>query len=257
MTRRPNKDTSHLFGWICAAGLLLGFVVYLLWSGPGRAWLCSAGDAECARDWIAALSGWAAIVAAVPTVFFLQRQIADANRHQQENLEILQRHQQENIEISLMPQFAVAHRARVHLRDQSDLLWRLRQFRRMGNRIAKTTRERDDILKALSTIDEVLRNQDLRQFNESIAGEQVEIRSALDREVEQCRERIVDYQRRVNLDVPLDDMLERMMYQEIAASYLSDAVKYFEEYLADRDAAAREFLRKWGQQSPAPVIDFE
>lgn len=255
--RKPTKDVSHLFGWICAAALILGFVVYLLWSGPGRAWLCSAEDSECARDWIAALSGWAAIVAAVPTVFFLQRQIADANRHQQENLEILQRHQQENIEISLMPQFAVAHRVRIHFRSHLKLFWSLRQFKEMGSRVGKSSRERGDLLDALSSIDELLRNEDLREFNESIAGEPTELRSALAHEIERCRERLTDYQKRASLDVPLDDMLERMMYQDMVASYLSDAVNLFHEYLAERDAAAREFLRKWGQSSPAPVIDFD
>lgn len=57
---------------------------------------------NCALSWIGALSGWGAVVAAICTVVYLQRQIADANRHHREMLAL-----------ALQPKLAIANRARI------------------------------------------------------------------------------------------------------------------------------------------------
>ncbi|WP_320202051.1 hypothetical protein RMR16_023835 (plasmid) [Agrobacterium sp. rho-13.3] len=43
--------------------------------------LCVPNEA-CIREWIAATSGWAAVIAAFLTIFYLSKQISDADRHQ-------------------------------------------------------------------------------------------------------------------------------------------------------------------------------
>lgn len=57
---------------------------------------------NCALSWIGALSGWGAVVAAVGTVVYLQRQITEANRHHREMLAL-----------ALQPKLAIANRARI------------------------------------------------------------------------------------------------------------------------------------------------
>gem|GEM_PF-6199561 len=53
-----------------------------------RDFACSSDETDCFREWVSALGGWAAVAAAAPTIFFLSRQISDANRHQQETMRV-------------------------------------------------------------------------------------------------------------------------------------------------------------------------
>lgn len=79
---------------ITALTLAAAAVAFALWLGINEAGLllCVPGDA-CVREWLSALSGWAAVVAAVPTIMFLSKQIRDADRHQRTSFAIqLRRH---------------------------------------------------------------------------------------------------------------------------------------------------------------------
>ncbi|MHA7968093.1 hypothetical protein [Rhizobium sp. CAU 1783] len=54
--------------------------------------LCLPGEA-CLREWISATSGWAAVIAAIPTILYLSKQVRDADRHQRTGFAIqLRRH---------------------------------------------------------------------------------------------------------------------------------------------------------------------
>ncbi|CAN7283865.1 hypothetical protein [Neorhizobium tomejilense] len=48
---------------------------------------------SCIREWISATSGWAAVIAAVPTIWYLSRQVRDADVHQKTNFAIQLRRQ--------------------------------------------------------------------------------------------------------------------------------------------------------------------
>ncbi|MDP9560524.1 UNVERIFIED_ORG: hypothetical protein J2740_001713 [Rhizobium nepotum] len=54
----------------------------------GRSAFCGPETEQCFREWIAAVGGWVALGAAVPTVLYVARQVSDANRHQRENMQI-------------------------------------------------------------------------------------------------------------------------------------------------------------------------
>ncbi|HEV7323137.1 MAG TPA: hypothetical protein VGO04_31420 [Ensifer sp.] len=103
MANNDDEDASHLFGWLCATLILAGVVVFALWSGPGRDLMCLPEETKCAREWLAALSGWAAVAAALPTVWFINRQIRDTNRHHAES-----------IALQLLPTLALTHRIAEH-----------------------------------------------------------------------------------------------------------------------------------------------
>jgi hypothetical protein len=70
-----------------AAGLAGGFAAYFLtgWIFTEYAW-CVEGEEHCIRDWVAALSGYFAVVAAGVTAWVIWRQIVTANQHQAENV---------------------------------------------------------------------------------------------------------------------------------------------------------------------------
>lgn len=48
---------------------------------------CVEGEA-CFREWLSATSGWAAVLAAIPTILYLSVQIRDADRHQRTDFAI-------------------------------------------------------------------------------------------------------------------------------------------------------------------------
>jgi hypothetical protein len=79
--------------WIknCVAilALLLPVTIILLWLSPAIHvdTLCKAGD-DCIREWVSALSGWAAVVAAYATIRTMNAQRAEADKYQRENTEL-------------------------------------------------------------------------------------------------------------------------------------------------------------------------
>lgn len=72
----------------CAV-LILPAAVFLIWLSPWdhRELFCKADEA-CVREWISALSGWVAALAAYVTIRTMNGQRAEANRHQRENVEL-------------------------------------------------------------------------------------------------------------------------------------------------------------------------
>lgn len=70
-----------LYGWIAVGLALIGYLV-VVWHGPQfQELVCADGGKDCFREWVSALGGWAAVGAAIPTVFYLSRQVTDADRH--------------------------------------------------------------------------------------------------------------------------------------------------------------------------------
>jgi hypothetical protein len=90
--------------WPIFAGaiLVVAFLAGLFGSSFFETLCGTQGDCARARDWIGALSGWGAVVAAVWTIAFIQRQIADENRRHREILAL-----------ELHPKLALARRARM------------------------------------------------------------------------------------------------------------------------------------------------
>lgn len=82
---RNDKDMGWLVAYGLAAALL---IITILNSELVEAAACAADDKHCLRDWVAALSGWAAVIAAVPTVVFLSRQVAIAQRQAQDTFKV-------------------------------------------------------------------------------------------------------------------------------------------------------------------------
>lgn len=60
--------------------MLLAILVLFFRLLYGREPFCAA-DEHCLREWISSLGGWAAVFVAVPTVLYLSRQVADADKH--------------------------------------------------------------------------------------------------------------------------------------------------------------------------------
>lgn len=76
------REQWDKWGWIIPSVVIVIGILRLLY---GREPFCASGpDEHCLREWMSALGGWAAVGAAIPTVFFLSRQIASADRHHKE-----------------------------------------------------------------------------------------------------------------------------------------------------------------------------
>lgn len=78
------------WGWIVAVAIIAVGFLRLIW---GREAFCGEDTEHCFREWVSALGGWAAVAAAVPTIFYLSRQVKDAEKHQRTNFAIQLRRQ--------------------------------------------------------------------------------------------------------------------------------------------------------------------
>ncbi|RWY82397.1 hypothetical protein EHI44_24210 [Rhizobium leguminosarum] len=72
---------------IAGAIMIATLVSVILGFEPARSSFCKPDDI-CLRDWLSALSGWAAVIAAYFTIRKMNEQQKESNRHQRENIEL-------------------------------------------------------------------------------------------------------------------------------------------------------------------------
>ena len=74
---------------VAVIAFVLPATVVLLWLSPAihATTLCKADD-PCIREWVSALSGWVAVAAAIPTIFYLDKQVRIANKANSNNAKI-------------------------------------------------------------------------------------------------------------------------------------------------------------------------
>ncbi|OCJ03545.1 hypothetical protein A6U86_31010 [Rhizobium sp. AC27/96] len=73
------------YGWIICILLLLLFFLPLVWSSSS---FCRNADSDCLRNWISATGSWAALFAAIPTIFYLSRQVQAAMKANENSAKI-------------------------------------------------------------------------------------------------------------------------------------------------------------------------
>ncbi|NTA46863.1 hypothetical protein G6L34_01990 [Agrobacterium tumefaciens] len=79
---KKQESLGYWVGWFVAFGIAAVFFVYVVWQSPNlRALACNKGETDCFRQWLSASGSWVALIAAVPTLIFLSRQIRDTDRH--------------------------------------------------------------------------------------------------------------------------------------------------------------------------------
>lgn len=233
------REFFDRYGWVIAAGIfVIGFLRVLY----GREPFCGDGPGEehCAREWFAALSGWAAVAAAVPTIISLRKQIAEANRHQLEN-----------VEISLMPTFALASRVRELVRRQLGPVLDLKGFERRGDKIGRSPLERKELWDAARAVIALLDDADLVKFNATLAAELTDRRVWIDRSAAKLIELVERYDQALQAQA-IDDELHRLEYRVFIQSAVGTLRECLEEYLVDRDDKARSFLLRWNQPANEP-----
>lgn len=87
--KNNQDDWGYWAGWVIAFCLAAAFFVYNLWHGSSlRGAVCKPEEADCFRQWVSALGGWAAVAAAVPTIFYLSRQVSDASKNHREMVQL-------------------------------------------------------------------------------------------------------------------------------------------------------------------------
>ncbi|MDX3976571.1 hypothetical protein [Shinella sp.] len=97
--------------------IIIGFLRVLF----GRSPFCSSTTEHCFREWVSALGGWAAVAAAVPTIYYLAKQVRSAIDHQRVNFAL---QIQSNMNLA-----AAAKQTSIEVRSQIDLVQRtLRSF---------------------------------------------------------------------------------------------------------------------------------
>lgn len=84
MTSR--QDRGYWMGWIVAAGIAVAFLgtiaIYMFLT---NAFCTGVSGEHCVREWVSALGAWVALLAAIPTVAILFRQVRDAKQHHLDN----------------------------------------------------------------------------------------------------------------------------------------------------------------------------
>lgn len=71
-----KNDFGYWLGWCFAFGMMgLFFISLLLHLDAGRNVFCTPDEQKCAREWLSALGGWAALIAAIPAAWFVFKQV--------------------------------------------------------------------------------------------------------------------------------------------------------------------------------------
>lgn len=233
------REYFDRYGWLLA---FLALVLVCVVAIYGRDLFCASAEPQCTREWLSALGGWFAGVVAFLTITSMRIQISDASRHQQEN-----------VEISLMPVFALSFRVRDLVQKQVGLLHDLKSLERRGDRVGRRPMERTDLWNAARAVSAFLNNQDLVEFNTTVATEPFQTRHWLDRYVME----VIGLVERYNNDVTNgqgDDELHRLRYRVFIHGAVSDLARDLESYLRDRDEKARGFLERWRQPAGEPLV---
>lgn len=80
--KNNQDDWGYWSGWVIAFCLAAAFFVYNLWHGSSlRGAVCKLEEEDCFRQWVAALGGWAAVAATVPSIIYLATQVRTTERH--------------------------------------------------------------------------------------------------------------------------------------------------------------------------------
>lgn len=69
---------ANIWDWLGPLALVTIFICYLFLSTSSEISLCEG--ANCLREWLAALSGWAALGAAIVTLSVMREQVEDQRR---------------------------------------------------------------------------------------------------------------------------------------------------------------------------------
>ncbi|WP_429813512.1 hypothetical protein [Ensifer sp. B1-9] len=232
------REFFDRYGWAVGVAIAaLGFFRVLY----GREPFCGSDGEHCAREWASALSGWIAAAVAFPTLLSLQRQISEANRHQQEN-----------IEINLMPTFALALRVRELVMRQTGLIIGLKRNLRRGDKLGRSPHERRELGETARVIaTSLLGSPDLINFNTTVAGELSGNRYWIEREVAHLHDLLIRYDQDVR-SKPDDDEFFRTEYRVFIHDSVDTVLENLEPYLLDRDEQARLFLLRWNQPAREP-----
>ena len=78
-----DRDSVLVTAYSLFAGAVLGFTIAQIAKVPT---LCSADNLNCIRDWLAATSGWAAVIAAAITALIINQQIRRSSEQHLEQM---------------------------------------------------------------------------------------------------------------------------------------------------------------------------
>ncbi|MGF6257338.1 hypothetical protein [Ensifer sp. LBL] len=153
-----DKDFGYYTGWGVAYALVAGIFIYILWQGGAENWCAPEDNGSCFREWVGVLSGWAAAAVAVPSIFFLSRQIRTSDRQHQTALLMAMR-----------PLHAAAWRvrelARIARNEASDVAERWADMEKIQNgKLGVVEQFRVDIANLRARID----TEDFRFFERSV-----------------------------------------------------------------------------------------
>ncbi|MFK0161767.1 hypothetical protein [Rhizobium sp. NPDC090279] len=73
------------YGWLLCIAALTFFFSRMLWGEPT---FCGTAEGQCLRSWVSATGGWLAILAAIPTITYLSRQVNAAVKANENNAKI-------------------------------------------------------------------------------------------------------------------------------------------------------------------------
>ncbi|WP_092771287.1 hypothetical protein [Agrobacterium fabrum] len=73
---QSKGDVGYWLGWCLAFGMSGLFLIFLILQlDAGRGVFCTPDEQKCAREWLSALGGWAALIAAIPAAWFVFKQV--------------------------------------------------------------------------------------------------------------------------------------------------------------------------------------
>ncbi|KQW62876.1 hypothetical protein ASD02_01780 [Ensifer sp. Root1252] len=220
---RSSKYYSHYYGWFVATLLAIALATVMLVDPQSiGARYCTVDAPNCVREWVSALSGWAALLAAWVTI------------------QTMNRHQRESLELQIRPQLATATAA-----DQAifQVLDRAKRTKTLFEKAPEAPTYNDDLYfleRACKEIEDAVNGPFLSDYRRTI-GIFADSHLAIDQHIEICRSHAAHFREAVECGA---HQIQLTGHWSQIASGLAIIEGQFESWLQQ----TREFKTRWWER---------
>lgn len=204
------------------------------WSTGGRDYFCGPASEPCLREWVSALGGYFAVIVAIPTIYYLARQIKIADAHHRESMVPAYRRS-----------FSLAARVNRLLQDIGEKCLAVKA-------VAEDNRgyfELQDLRKTYTELCDLVGSADLSIFENEFGPPPNEDIASMQAQLRQGQIELVSYGHRYTDDAAVDQMPDLTRYLSLIAGFTQN---YVAACLSISEAIMAEYAKLHGIPHSVP-----